>query len=271
MKTRTIVVSTLVAISALCSTTSFASSIADALVKKGEYDQAYEVLKRDAAAGDAMAYSKAGDLVINGVVQGLKPESGVALFKKGAEAGDPDAMMRMAFFYKTGFLGVPLDPAKEEAYLVMATKRGSALAYSALGWLQLTSQNPHILNPKDGLSNLNRSVSMGSPFGMARLGSAYWLGLGGLQVNQVVGLALYKYAKKRGLEGSESRIEDKELLVMRAPGAAQGVSELLRSFATKDIVASIDTYKKSSGASFDYRNPTARPKGTANLLGLSSR
>lgn len=236
------------------------ASSADDYIRSGNYERAYEALTSAAKAGDISAYARAGDLVINGVVPSFKPSDGVALFRMGADKGDPESMMRLAFFHKTGYLGVEEDGFKEFTYLEKAATAGSAIAYSALGWLQVTSKDPRVANDKKGIENLFKAIEKGSPYGYARLGGAYWSGRGGLERNQILGLALYQYAKENGVAGTEESIEGKArhvLAISRAPGE---IASIKKAIKTSGVKVAIEQYVKKNGSFFDYRHPPARDR-----------
>lgn len=236
------------------------ASKADDYIRAGKYERAYEALTSAAKAGEISAYAKAGDLVVNGVVPNFKPSDGVALFQMGAKKGDPESMMRLAFFHKTGYLGVEENSFKEYEYLKRAADAGSAIAYSALGWLQLTSKDPRIANDKKGIENLFNAIEKGSPYGYARLGGAYWSGRGGLERNQILGLALYQYAKENGVPGTEETIEGKAHHVLAVSRSAGEIASFKKAIKTSGVKVAIEQHVKIHGTFFDYRHPPARDK-----------
>lgn len=252
---KTMVVTAILSLSA----GSFAATPEDH-IRAGNYERAYEELTTAAKKGDLTAYARAGDLVINGVVPSMKPSDGITLFRLGADKGDPESMMRLAFFHKTGYLGVEENSHKEHKYLEKAAKAGSAIAYSALGWLQLTSKDPRVSNDARGIENLYSAIEKGSPYGYVRLGGAYWLGHGGLERNQILGLALYQYAKENGVTGSEEIIESKVINVLAVDSASKEIADIKKAIKTHGVKVAIDRHIKKNGAFFDYRHPPARDR-----------
>jgi len=225
----------------------------DALVDKGLYGLAYQEFMKAGKAGQVVGYSKAGDLVMNDVVDGVSPEEAIKLFNHAANQGDADSMMRMAFFYKTGFLGVKENPIQERNYLQKASQAGHKEAQSALGWLQLTSKHPSVADPASGKKNLLESISKGSPYAYVRLGQAYWLGVDGFKRNQIVGYALYKAGQSRGIQGEEPKIEQKAKDLMRDKKAAGDIAKLREDLKRGKVEAVLASYFKGNPEFYDYR------------------
>lgn len=226
----------------------------DSLVEKGLYGLAYQEFMKVGKSGNVVGFAKAGDLVMNDVIEGVKPEEAVKLFSYAAEKGDADSMMRMAFFYKTGFLGVKESPIKERDYLKQATASGHKEAQSALGWLQLTSNHPAVSDAPAGKKNLLESIQKGSPYGYVRLGQAYWLGVEGFKRNQIVGYALYKSGQSRGIRGEEPKIEQKAKDLMRDKKAAEDIAKLREELKRGKVEAVLSSYFKSNPEFYDYRS-----------------
>ena len=96
-----------------------------------------QALARAAEAGEPDALYLVGALGIEGKVQGLSREEGLAALFQAADAGHTDANYLLGIIYVTG-QGQPRDPAAAARYLQVAASAGHGAAQAALGQAYLS-------------------------------------------------------------------------------------------------------------------------------------
>lgn len=228
--------------------------VVEQLIKQEKYEQAYDVLLKDGRNGNASSLTLAGDLVMNGAVKGVRPEEAIALYLDATSKNEVESMMRLAFIFKNGFGSIKPNAIKEVQYLQMAANRSHAIAYSALGWVQMTSRDNRIQNQPAGLKNIKKAIDLGSPYGIVRLGEAYWQGMAGLKRNQIVGLALYEHGKSLGVEGSEPAIEDRSKEVLSLQDVKVSYQKLRKDLKSMPYEKALELHFQANPAHFDYRS-----------------
>jgi TPR repeat protein len=99
--------------------------------KMAHYDNARQIWRALADAGNAEAWFNLGLLAEDGLGEPKDMPEALARYSRGAEAGSTKAQYRLARIYLDG-QGVPADPARGEAWLARAAQGGDDAALEEL-------------------------------------------------------------------------------------------------------------------------------------------
>jgi|GEM_PF-1858238 len=145
-----------------------------------DIDAALGWLRRAAEAGDTQAATALGQALLSlseaGDPRGGAPAEAAALFAAAGEAGDPEALNRLADLFSRG-QGVPRDPSRAAALRRKAADAGYAPAAHALG-LQYLSGEGVAAYPLEAARLFEKAADAGHVAAMLSLADMYHAGLG---------------------------------------------------------------------------------------------
>lgn len=121
----------------------------------------------------------------------INPEKGFLYAKKGADLGDHECIMDLAWCYYKG-IGTEKDAEKAREWYEKAWNQGDAMAGSALGSMYVEGcfGEEH---KKEGISCLNQAMQEGSIDAIRELGLAYVYGMG-VETDKDRGISLLREA-----------------------------------------------------------------------------
>ena len=101
--------------------------------RKGDFAKATELLKAEAAKGNAEAANALGELSLAGRGMKASPAEAVRWFQQAVDASFPAAMLNLGMILRKGAEGVPADPDKANFLIHGAAEEGYAPAQVACG------------------------------------------------------------------------------------------------------------------------------------------
>lgn len=143
-----------------------------------DVEEGQKLIEAVAATGDAQAERVAGIAYISAEFGSFQPDRAAALFKKAAEAGDPQAMFHYARLMEEG-IGVPANHAAAVDFLGRAAASGLTTAQYALGyWLIDRYAAKASDDPSEGAAWLEKAMDKGfSLLALNKLQNVYgWSG-----------------------------------------------------------------------------------------------
>ncbi|MEZ5786961.1 MAG: rhodanese-like domain-containing protein [Xanthobacteraceae bacterium] len=141
-------------------------------------EEGQKLIEEVAATGDPQAERVAGIAYISAEFGSFQPDRAAAMFRKAAEAGDPQAMFHYARLLEEG-IGVPADHDAAVDFLGRAAASGLTAAQYALGsWLIDLYAEKAADNPSEGAAWLEKAMDRGfSLFALNKLQNIYgWTG-----------------------------------------------------------------------------------------------
>jgi TPR repeat protein len=134
-----------------------------------------ELIEQGAAAGDPYAMRLAAIGYLDREFGSYDPVKAVDLTRKAAEAGEPVAMMQLAYFTRTGRGGLARDDAKVLDYLRRSAQAGYTDAqYTLARWTIERYDNRETEDPSEGFKWYERAYQHGYSFpALVNLARAY--------------------------------------------------------------------------------------------------
>ena len=134
----------------------------------------------------------------------------VSWYHKAALQNQADAQCYLGIAYHVG-RGVEQNYKEALRWYRLAAAQGQATAENNLGWLLLTGATGQDASDireqqKEAVTWFYKAASHGEPFGKANLGLCFAVGLGGLEVDTTVSLALYQDMESEDIERYTSNI-----------------------------------------------------------------
>ncbi|WP_297020776.1 tetratricopeptide repeat protein [uncultured Dialister sp.] len=123
-------------------------------------------------------------------------------YRKALEAGYPDAMNRLAYFYYTG-VGVPQDKKEAVSLFRKAFAKGHLRAGTALGLLYLYDGNDR--DKKEGFRMTRKAADAGDPVAMGNVGNCYYYG-NGTKKDRRLAKEYYQKASDLGMDSSTTQL-----------------------------------------------------------------
>lgn len=193
--------------------------------------RAVPFLETAAAAGDARAYKRLGDLYR--ATEGLKnPLEAYRNYRQAADLGDAASAQRTGDYLRAGQV-VPRDPRAAIAYYEIAAKAGSAASALRLGDLYRTGAADG-LDPARALPWYEQAAEAGNAQAYYRLGEFHRTGAGGAPRPDLA-LQNYQLGAGAGNANALMRMARGLLDSSLAPGRAEDGFALLASAADKGI------------------------------------
>src|SRR5690606_35914356 len=128
-------------------------------------------------------------------------KAALAQYEKGAEAGQPDCMQRLASFHFAG-RGTEKDAEKGRAWLEKAAEAGSPLAAMEMASLIANDENPDLLA---AYKYLLSAANSGAPLAQNELGLLYLSGKLGL-ADPAASVAWFTRAAKSGHPSAQNNL-----------------------------------------------------------------
>jgi TPR repeat protein len=134
-----------------------------------------ELIEQGAAAGDLYAMRLAAIGYLDREFGSYDPVKAVDLTRKAAEAGEPVAMMQLAYFIRTGRGGLARDDTKVLDYLRRSAQAGYTDAqYTLARWMIERYDNRETEDPSEGFKWYERAYQHGYSFpALVNLARAY--------------------------------------------------------------------------------------------------
>ena len=123
-------------------------------------------------------------------------------YRKSMEAGYPDSMNRLAYFYYTG-VGVPQDKKEAVSLFRKAFAKGHLRAGTALGLLYLYDGNDR--DKKEGFRMTRKAADAGDPVAMGNVGNCYYYG-NGTKKDRRLAKEYYQKASDLGMDSSTTQL-----------------------------------------------------------------
>ena len=136
----------------------------------------------------------------------LKPyiddKKSISCYRKSMEAGYPDSMNRLAYFYYLGD-GVPKDEKEGIRLFKKAFSKGHLKAGTALGMLYLFDEKGG--SKKEGFRYTNKAAEGGEPTAMGNLANCYYYG-NGTKKDRRLAKEWYGRASDAGMDSSTTQL-----------------------------------------------------------------
>ena len=124
-------------------------------------EEGRRLIEAAAASGDPQGQRVAAIALISAEFGSFQPDRAASLFKKAAEAGDPQAMFHYAHVLSEG-IGVPADRAAAMDFLGRAAAAGLTTAQLTIGEILLDQYEAKALNdPSDAVAWFERAMQKG--------------------------------------------------------------------------------------------------------------
>lgn len=130
------------------------------------------------------------------------PEKALANYRKGAENGQPDCMLRLSHYYYDGLGGLEKDEKKGGEWLDNAVKAGSSMAAVELAGRLAKGEKP---DPLGAYRLLLSAAKSGLPTAQNELGLLYLSGSLGVN-DPAAALSWWSAAAKAGLPAAQSNL-----------------------------------------------------------------
>lgn len=178
------------------------SAVAD--VQRGNYEAAFQELKRLSELGDPAAQVRLGGLYEQGL--GIAQDYAEALrwYRASAEQGYPMAQGLMGDVYSYG-LGVPVDWSEAVRWYRMAAEKEVPSAQVSLGYAYETGQGV-AQDESQALHWYFEAANRNDPQGLYNVGTFYEHGRGGLTPDPIMARNAYEKAAAQGHEGAREAL-----------------------------------------------------------------
>ena len=122
----------------------------------------------------------------------------ILMYRRGAEAGDPEGMYKLGVCYKCGEGGLTKDEAKAVEWYQKAAEAGSVRAMCSLGFCYDFGQGGLTRDEAKAVEWYQKAAEAGEATAMCNLGYAYAHGQGGLTKDTSKAVEWYKKAAEAG-------------------------------------------------------------------------
>lgn len=174
-----------------------------------EVDRAFHLLEEAALKNYWKAWNDLGQFHDRHVKDNnplLKPyiddKKSISCYRKSMEAGYPDSMNRLAYFYYLGD-GVPKDEKEGIRLFKKAFSKGHLKAGTALGMLYLFDEKGG--SKKDGFRYTKKAAEGGEPTAMGNLANCYYYG-NGTKKDRRLAKEWYGRASDAGMDSSTTQL-----------------------------------------------------------------
>ena len=158
----------------------------------------------------------------------------ISMYRRGAEAGDPEGMYKLGVCYECGEGGLTKDEAKAVEWYQKAAEAGSVRAMCSLGFCYDCGQGGLTRDEAKAVEWYQKAAEAGDANAMCNLGGCYEFGEGGLTKDETKAVELYRKAAEEGIAPA-----------MRKLGYAYEFGE---GGLTKDETKAVEWYQKAAEA-----------------------
>ena len=158
----------------------------------------------------------------------------ISMYRRGAEAGDPEGMYKLGVCYECGEGGLTKDEAKAVEWYQKAAEAGSVRAMCSLGFCYDCGQGGLTRDEAKAVEWYQKAAEAGDANAMCNLGGCYEFGEGGLTKDETKAVEWYRKAAEEGIAPA-----------MRKLGYAYEFGE---GGLTKDETKAVEWYKKAAEA-----------------------
>jgi len=158
----------------------------------------------------------------------------ILMYRRGAEAGDPEGMYKLGVCYKCGEGGLTKDEAKAVEWYQKAAEAGSVRAMCSLGFCYDFGQGGLTRDEAKAVEWYQKAAEAGEATAMFNLGGYYEFGEGGLTKDEAKAVEWYQKAAEAG-----------EATAMCNLGYAYAHGQ---GGLTKDTSKAVEWYKKAAEA-----------------------
>ena len=122
----------------------------------------------------------------------------ILMYRRGAEAGDPEGMYKLGVCYECGEGGLTKDEAKAVEWYQKAAEAGSVRAMCSLGFCYAFGQGGLTRDEAKAVEWYQKAAEAGNAGAMCNLGHCYEYGKGGLTMDDATAVEWYQKAAEAG-------------------------------------------------------------------------
>lgn len=171
-----------------------------------QYDQALQLFRASAQAGNAEAARHLANMYMNGQGGLAKDDlQAVTWYRKAAEGGDPHGMANLGLMYRFGRGGLPQDDTQAVTWYRKAADAGNPRGMVDLGFMYESGRGGLPQDYTQAVTWFRKAADLGDELGMRNLGSMYETGRG-LPKDDAQALSWYRKAAALGDEAAKEAL-----------------------------------------------------------------